>query len=82
MKERMTKNRVIDNRMMVNRITDDTFGEQRMVIEDSVMAERKGDRENETGKENKRREWEKQLGVIVQLGSAYALEWMWRVDWR
>lgn len=36
----------------------------------------------EQDKQRKLDEWKKQLDMIVELGKAYALEWMWRVEWK
>jgi hypothetical protein len=64
----MTADRVIDDRMREERVTDDRMTDDRLC--------------EEGGKEMvDSEEWKKQLGIIVRLGSAYVLDWMWRVDW-
>jgi hypothetical protein len=49
-------------------------------ITDDRMMNNRGEEEVEKRKSNKE-EFERQIGLIVQLGSAYVLEWMWRLDW-
>jgi hypothetical protein len=54
-------------------MTDDRMTDDRM-MNNSV------EEEGEKRRSNKE-EFERQIGLIVQLGSAYVLEWMWRLDW-
>jgi hypothetical protein len=47
---------------------------------DDRMVNNSVEEEGEKRRSNKE-EFERQIGLIVQLGSAYVLEWMWRLDW-
>ena len=60
-------------------MTDDRMVDDRITHKNKVM-NNSGEKAIEK-KGSSKEEFERQIGLIVQLGSAYALEWMWRLDW-